>query len=481
MTKPVYTLQNGAPVTQDEISTTAGRRGPLTFDNIHLFEKLAHFNRERIPERVVHARGSAAHGTFTLTQSLSDLSIADFLQQEGQQTPVFLRFSTVAGGQDSADYVRDVRGFALRFYTQQGNYDIVGNNTPVFFIRDPLKFPDFIHSQKKDPRTNLPNPAHHFEFWAHHPQSLHQVTILMSDRGIPKSYRHINGYGSHTLSLYNAKGERVWVKWHFKTNQGIANLSGEEAARQAPFAAQQDLVNSIDKGDFPSWTVKIQVMTEAEARQYRINPFDLTKVWPHQDFPLRTIGTLELNRNVNSYFAETEQVTFSPANLVPGTGVSPDKVLQGRLFAYADAHRYRVGTNHNQLPVNSPRCPVNHFQRDGAMAGMGCPVHQGAGVNFSPNHRSDAPVVAPPLAEPPMPLESDAWLGQFDDQDSDNFSQAGDLFRLFDDAHKDRLAANIAGGLSQASPGIQALMLAQFEKADPDYRARVEAALAKLA
>lgn len=258
MTKPVYTLQNGAPVTQDEISTTAGRRGPLTFDNIHLFEKLAHFNRERIPERVVHARGSAAHGTFTLTQSLSDLSIADFLQQEGQQTQVFLRFSTVAGGQDSADHVRDVRGFALRFYTQQGNYDIVGNNTPVFFIRDPLKFPDFIHSQKKDPRTNLPNPAHHFEFWAHHPQSLHQVTILMSDRGIPKSYRHLNGYGSHTLSLYNAKGERVWVKWHFKTNQGIANLSGEEAARQAPFAAQQDLVSSIDNGDFPSWTVKIK-------------------------------------------------------------------------------------------------------------------------------------------------------------------------------------------------------------------------------
>ncbi|EKE67752.1 catalase [Gallaecimonas xiamenensis] len=481
MSQSPYTLQNGAPVTQDNLSITAGPRGPLTFDNIHLFEKLAHFNRERIPERVVHARGTGAYGTFTLTQDLSELSIADFLQQEGKQTPVFLRFSTVAGGQDSGDYVRDVRGFALKFYTAQGNYDIVGNNTPVFFIRDPLKFPDFIHSQKKDPRTNLPNPAHHFEFWANHPQSLHQVTILMSDRGIPQDYRHLNGYGSHTLSLYNSQGQRFWVKWHFKTNQGVKNLTGEEVAKRAPHQAQQDLVEAIDRGDFPSWTVKLQVMTEQQARHYHINPFDLTKVWPHRDFPLRTIGQLQLNRNVGNYFAETEQVTFSPANLVPGTGVSPDKVLQGRLFAYADAHRYRVGVNHNQLPVNAPRCPVNHYQRDGAMAGMGCPVHQGGTVNFSPNDRQDTPKAQPQFAEPPLPMEGDAWLGSFDDQHSDNFSQAGDLYRLFDDGEKDRLAANIAGGLSQADGHIQERMLAQFEQADPDYKARVAAALAKLA
>ena len=485
MTESTFlTTANGAPVAEDDNSISAGERGSLTFDNYRLMEKLAHFNRERIPERVVHARGYGAYGTFTLTRDLSDLSIAKFLQGTEKKTEVFLRFSTVAGGQDSSDFVRDVRGFALRFYTEEGNYDIVGNNTPVFFIRDPSKFPDFIHSQKKDPKTNLPEPAHHFEFWASNPQSMHQITVLMSDRGIPKSLRHMNGYGSHTLSMWNDKGERVWVKWHFKTNQGIETLTNDEAAKMPADGMQADLVHSIDKGDFPSWAVKIQVMTEEQAKNYAINPFDLTKVWPHTDFPLMEIGQLELNRNVENYFAETEQVAFSPSNMVPGVGASPDKMLQGRLFAYADAHRYRVGVNNQQLPVNRPRCPVNHYQRDGLMAhGSECPFsgqNQNSSVNFYPNDRADAPKPKPEVAEPPMPLAEKAWIKAYDTRDEDNYSQAGDLFRLMSEDQKQQLANNIAGGLSRATESAQKRMIQHFTLCDPDYGMRVQAALEQL-
>ncbi|MDO6477280.1 catalase [Alteromonas sp. 1_MG-2023] len=476
------TSANGAPVANDNQSRTAGRRGPVTFDNHYLFEKLAHFNRERIPERVVHARGSAAYGTFTLTNSLSDYTIADFLQQEGQQTPVFLRFSTVGGGQDSSDYARDPRGFAVKFYTEQGNWDMVGNNTPVFFLRDGIKFPDFIHSQKKNPRTNLPDPQAVYEFWANNPQSLHQSTILMSDRGIPLSYRHVNGYSSHTLSLWNSKGERYWVKWHFKTNQGIKTLASEEAAQMPAFGAQQDLVASIDNGDYPSWTVKVQIMTEEEARSYHINPFDLTKVWPHKDFPLKEIGQLELNRNVDNYFAETEQAAFAPNNLVPGIGVSPDRMLQARLLAYQDAHRYRVGANVNQIPVNAPKCPVHNYQRDGAFAGIN-PALASSDANFYPNNRAMAgePAEAVEYAEPPMPLEQDAWLDIYDTQDDDNFSQAGELYRIMNESQKQQLVRNIADGLSQATADVQEAMFAQYDAADEDYSRRVkEAVMARL-
>jgi catalase len=479
------TTSAGAPVPNDDISITAGERGPLTFDNFRLFEKLAHFNRERIPERVVHARGTGAYGTFTLTKSLSDYSLADFLQQSGQSTEIFLRFSTVGGGQDSSDYARDPRGFAVKFYTKQGNLDIVGNNTPVFFLRDPSKFPDFIHSQKKDPQTNLPNPANAFEFWANHPQAMHQITILMSDRGIPQSYRHVNGYSSHTLSFWNAKGERFWVKWHFKTNQGIKTLTNAEAASMPSFGAQQDLVESINKGDFPSWTVKVQIMTEAEAKTYRLNPFDLTKVWSHQDFPLIEIGQLELNRNVQNYFAETEQSAFAPSNLVPGVGASPDKMLQARLLAYQDAHRYRVGTNVNQIPVNSPRCPVNHYQRDGAFAG-GCPMghgvtNAGSSVNFYPNDRalSGAPVPTPQFEEPAMPVLGEAWVKAYDNSNEDNYSQAGDLYRLMNESQKQQLISNIVGGLAQANPSIQQRMIAHFSQCDTDYGQRIARALGR--
>lgn len=485
MNKTPLTTSAGAPVGDDNNSISVGPRGPLSFDNHYLFEKLAHFNRERIPERVVHARGTGAYGHFTLTKSLSDLTIADFLQRVGEKTEIFLRFSTVGGGQDSSDYARDPRGFAVKFYTKQGNFDVVGNNTPVFFLNDPIKFPDFIHSQKKNPRTNLPDPQAVYEFWANHPQSLHQMTILMSDRGIPASYRHIHGFSSHTLSFWNAKGERVWIKWHFKTNQGIKTLTSEEAAKLPPFGAQQDLVDAIDRGDFPSWTVKLQVMTEAQAEAYHINPFDLTKIWPHADFPLMEIGQLELNRNVQNYFAETEQAAFAPSNLVPGVGASPDKMLQARLLAYQDAHRYRVGVNHNQLPVNAPRCPVNHYQRDGAMAG--CPFHvdgkhnsnvQGSGANFYPNDRADQgePVPVPSVQAPPLYI-SPAAMKAYDQSDADYHSQAGDLFRLMNDSQKQQLAGNIAGGLRHANINVQERMLAQFAKADPDYAARVKALL----
>lgn len=480
MGKTTLTTSAGAPVADDNNSISVGARGPLTFDNHYLFEKLAHFNRERIPERVVHARGTGAYGTFTLNKSLSDYTIADFLQSVGQQTEVFVRFSTVGGGQDSSDFARDPRGFAVKFYTRQGNYDIVGNNTPVFFLNDGIKFPDFIHSQKKNPRTNLPDPAAMYEFWANHPQSLHQMTILMSDRGIPASYRHMHGFSSHTLSLWNANGERYWVKWHFKSNQGIKTVTSAEASHLPPFGAQQDLVEAIDRGDFPSWTVNLQIMTDAQSQQYHINPFDLTKVWPHKDFPLIPIGTLELNRNVENYFAETEQAAFAPSNMVPGTGASPDKMLQARLLAYQDAHRYRVGANANQLPVNAPRCPVNHYQRDGFMAG--CPVHggqiQSSGANFYPNDRAEQgdPAPAPEFREPPLHLSLGA-VTTYDQSDEDYYTQAGDLFRLMNEDQKQQLTGNIASGLQFASASIQERMLGYLHKADPDYATRVKVLL----
>ncbi|GEA05053.1 catalase [Alteromonas sp. KUL17] len=473
------TSSNGAPVANDNQSRTAGPRGPVTFDNHYLFEKLAHFNRERIPERVVHARGSAAYGTFTLTKSLSNYTIADFLQKEGQKTDVFLRFSTVGGGQDSSDYARDPRGFSVKFYTEQGNWDMVGNNTPVFFLRDGIKFPDFIHSQKKNPRTNLPDPQAVYEFWANNPQSLHQSTILMSDRGIPLSYRHVNGYSSHTLSFWNNAGERYWVKWHFKTNQGIKTLTSEEAAKMPAYGAQQDLVESIDNGEFPSWTVNVQIMNEEEARNYHINPFDLTKVWPHSDFPLIEVGQLELSRNVDNYFAETEQAAFAPSNLVPGIGASPDRMLQARLIGYQDAHRYRIGANYNQIPVNAPRCPVHNYQRDGAFAGIN-PALAGSGANFYPNNRARVgePAEAPEVQEPPMPLEQDAWLDIYDNRDEDNYSQAGDLYRIMSEDQKQQLVNNIADGLSQATKDVQEAMFVQYDLADSDYGERVRKAVA---
>ncbi|TMP40609.1 catalase [Pseudoalteromonas citrea] len=486
MMKTTLTTSAGAPIADDNNSISAGEQGSLTFDNFRLFEKLAHFNRERLPERVVHARGTGAYGTFTLNTSLTDYSIAHFLQKAGQQTEVFVRFSTVGGGQDSSDYARDPRGFAVKFYTEQGNFDLVGNNTPVFFLNDPIKFPDFVHSQKKNPQTNLPDPAAMFEFWANHPQSLHQMTILMSDRGIPLSYRHMHGFGSHTLSFWNQAGERFWVKWHLKTQQGIETVHSDDAHKYPAFGAQQDLVAAIEQGDFPRWSVKLQIISEAQAKTLSINPFDLTKIWPHKEIPLIDIGTLELNRNVGNYFAETEQAAFAPSNLVPGIGASPDKMLQARLIAYQDAHRYRIGANVNQIPVNAPKCPVNNYQRDGVFAGV-CPfsgnVNNGKNsANFYPNDRTDTGAPSPDIttAEPPMPLAQNAWVKPHSQDHEDYYTQAGDLFRLMSAEQQLQVATNIAGGLSAANEHIQQRMLEQFDKADPQYMKAVKAALEAL-
>ena len=477
------TTSSGTPIADDNNSVSAGKKGPLTFDNWQLMEKLAHFNRERIPERVVHARGNGAYGTFKLSKDLSKYTIAHFLQANkvNKETEIFVRFSTVGGGQDSSDYARDPRGFAVKFYTEEGNFDLVGNNTPVFFIRDPQKFPDFVHSQKKNPKTNLPNPLAMYEFWANHPQSMHQLTILMSDRGIPATLRHMNGYGSHTLSFWNDKGERFWIKWHLKTNQGIQTLTEAEAEQKPANDAQRDLVESIEKREFPSWTVNLQIMTQEQAESCSFNPFDLTKVWDHKNYPLIKIGTMILNKNVENYFAETEQAAFSPSNLVPGIGSSPDKVLQARLLAYPDAQRYRLGVNYNQLPVNSPRCPVNHYQRDGLMAGS-CPFHkdsqpiQSSATHFYPNDQKDAPSPSKQYKEPSMNL-GQVIADRFDTQEEDNFSQAKNLYNMMSDEQKEQLTSNIAGGLSQATSSIQQRMLTQFESVDTDYRKRIEAKL----
>ncbi len=471
--KKRLTTQSGSPVGEDNNSISVGERGPLTFENTQLFEKLAHFNRERIPERIVHARGTGAYGYFTLEKDLSRYTIANFLQKEkiGKKTQVFLRFSTVGGGQDSSDYARDPRGFAVKFYTEEGNWDMVGNNTPVFFIRDPQKFPDFVHSQKKNPRTNLPDPASMYEFWANHPQSLHQLTILMSDRGIPYSYRHLNGYSSHTLSFWNAQKERFWIKWHFKTDQGIKTLTNEEASKMPSHGAQKDLTDSIEERDYPSWTVKIQIMTEEEAKNQSFNPFDLTKVWTHKHFPLQTIGKLTLDRNVVNYFSETEQSAFSPGNLVPGIGVSPDKVLQARLLTYPDSQRYRLGVNYNRLSVNAPQSSVNHYQRDGIMADIN--DNQSDKVNFYPNDDDNLPQPDNSVIEPPLNIE-ESVMKRFDSMEEDNFSQAGDLFKIMTDNQKKQLAMNIASGLKYAEKSIQNRILNQLEQANGEYRRLVE-------
>ena len=481
------TSQNGAPISDDQNSITAGERGPVLLQDWHLIEKLAHFNRERIPERVVHAKGTGAYGTFTLTKDMSEYTLAEHFNGVGKQTETFVRFSTVGGEMGSADAERDPRGFGLRFYTQRGNHDIVGNNTPTFFLRDGIKFPDFIHTQKRNPQTNLKDPQAMWEFWALNPEALHQVTVLMSDRGIPANYRHMNGYGSHTFSLWNDKGERFWVKFHFKTKQGIANLTAEQADKLKgidPDSSQRDLMVAIQEGNFPKWSVNVQIMPEADANTYHINPFDLTKVWPHADYPLIEIGELELNRLPQNYFAEVEQVALAPSNLVPGVGVSPDKMLQARLFSYADAQRYRIGANYNHLPVNCPHAAqVNHHQRGGAMAGTQCPVtgaqasHQTGGdasANYGPN-LSGALSEPSHLAEPPMRLDGEA--DRYSRYGQDDYTQAGNLYRILPEDEKGRLISNIVGTLSQATNEVQVSMVEHFTQADADYGQRIAEAL----
>jgi catalase len=479
MSQPPITTASGIPVADNQNSASAGPRGPLLLQDFHLIEKLQHFNRERIPERVVHAKGSGAYGTFTVTGDITKYTKAKLFSAVGKQTETFLRFSTVGGEKGSADTERDPRGFAARFYTEEGNWDLVGNNTPVFFIKDGIKFPDFIHTQKRDPQTNLKSPTMMFDFWSKTPESLHQVTTLFSSRGTPDGYRHMHGFGSHTYSLINAAGERVYVKWHFLTQQGIRNLSAADAVRIAgsdPDYSQRDLFNAIAGGDFPRWTMSIQVATEAELATWEArtgwNPFDLTKVWPHKDFPLIEVGVFELNRNPLNYHAEVEQAALSPSNVVPGMGYSPDKMLQARLFAYHDAQLYRVGTNHQHLPVNAPRCPVHHHQRDGAMA----TTNGGSAQNYAPTEAHGSNSQGLGHGEPALALDGGA--ARYDGRGKeDDYTQAGDLFRLMPADEQKNLFDNIAGPLSQVNAEIIARQLGHFDQADPAYGAGVRAAL----
>jgi catalase len=461
----------GAPVGDNQNSMTAGSRGPTLIQDVHLLEKLAHFNRERVPERVVHAKGAGAHGYFEVSNDVSKYTKADFLSEVGKQTPMFIRFSTVAGELGSADTVRDPRGFAVKFYTEEGNYDIVGNNTPVFFIRDAIKFPDFIHTQKRHPQTHLKNPNAVWDFWSLSPESLHQVTILMSDRGIPATLRHTNGYGSHTFKWVNKDGDAVWVKYHFKTDQGVKNLDVNLAAKLAgenPDYHTEDLFNAIDKGDFPSWTLYVQIMPVEDADTYKWDPFDVTKVWSQKDYPLIEVGKMTLNKNPENYFAEVEQATFSPGNFVPGIEASPDKMLQGRLFAYSDAHRYRVGANHNALPINRPKAEVNNYQRDGFMRPDS---NGGSSVYYEPNSLS-GPQESAEDRTSAFPVSGVAESVSYDH--NDHYTQAGDLYRLMSEEERARLVENIVGAMKPVeSDEIKLRQIQHFYKADPEYGTRV--------
>ena len=478
MSKPkVLTTAAGIPVCDNQTSLTAGDRGPTLLQDHHLLEKLAHFNRERIPERVVHAKAAGAHGTFIVTKDITRYTKARIFSEVGKKTDVFGRFSTVAGEKGSADTVRDVRGFALKFYTEEGNWDMVGNNTPVFFVRDAIKFPDFVHTQKREPQTNLRSEDMVWDFWSQVPESLHQITILFSDRGIPKGIPFIHGFGSHTYSFINASNERFWVKFHFKTQQGIQNMTPENAIRIAGEDSDyhtRQLFEVIGRGDYPKWTFYVQVMPEAEAETYQWNPFDLTKVWPHADYPLIEAGVLEMNRNPSNYFAEVELSAFSPANVVPGISFSPCKMLQGRIFAYADAQRYRLGVNFERLPINRPLATAaNTYQRDGSMR---FDDNGGASVNYEPNsfggHKADIA-----YNEPPLKISGDADRYEQKRGVDDDFVQPGNLFRLMTPDERKRLVENIVASLKKAQRDIQGRIVPYFYKADKAYGEGVEKGL----
>ena len=469
------THATGTPVVDNLNSQTAGRRGPVLLQDIWLIEKLAHFDREVIPERRMHAKGSGAHGVFTVTQDVTRYTKAKIFSEIGKQSPMFVRFSTVAGERGAADAERDIRGFAMKFYTEDGNWDVVGNNTPVFFFRDPLRFPDLNHAIKRDPRTGLRSADNNWDFWTLLPEALHQVTIGMSERGIPRSYRHMHGFGSHTFSMINAANQRTWVKFHFRTQQGIQNLTDAEAETLIGKDREshgRDLFESIEHGDFPRWTLFIQVMTEDQAKVHPFNPFDVTKVWPKAEFPLIEVGVFELNRNPDNYFAEVEQVAFSPANIVPGIGFSPDRMLQARLFSYGDAQRYRLGVNFHHVPVNAAKCPVHSYHRDGAMRTDG---NLGSTPSYFPNSLGEW-IDQPNAQEPPLPLEGD--VAHYDHRaDEDYFKQPGDLFRLMSPAQRQALFDNTARQIGGAAKPIQERHIANCLRADPAYGEGVRRAL----
>ena len=469
------TTNAGVPVPDNQNAMTAGSRGPMLLQDVWFLEKLAHFDREVIPERRMHAKGSAAYGSFTVTHDITRYTRAKIFSKIDKKTDLFVRFSTVAGERGAADAERDIRGFAIKFYTEEGNWDLVGNNTPVFFLRDPLKFPDLNHAVKRDPRTNLRSAKNNWDFWTLLPEALHQITVVMSDRGIPATYRHMHGFGSHTFSFISAGNERFWVKFHLKSQQGIKNLTDTEAEAlvgKDRESHQRDLYESIEKGDYPKWTLYVQIMPEQDASKVPYHPFDLTKVWPHKDYPLMEVGVLELNRNPNNYHAEVEQVAFNPANVPPGISFSPDKMLQGRLFSYGDAQRYRLGVNHHLIPVNAARCPFHSSHRDGAMRVDG---NHGSTLGYEPNSYGEWQQ-QPDFAEPPLSLEgaADHWNHR---EDTDYYSQPGALFRLMTPAQQQVLFENTARSIGDAPREIQARHIGNCLKADPAYGKGVADAL----
>jgi catalase len=447
--KKKLTTAAGKPFFENEDSMTAGPRGQVLLQDFYLHEKSAHFNRERIPERIVHAKGTGAFGKFTVTKDITKYTRAKLFSKVGNECKVLIRFSTVGGEKGSADTERDPRGFAVKFYTEEGNWDLVGNNTPVFFIKDAKKFPDFIHTQKRDPKTNLKSPTMMWDFWSLNPESLHQVMILFSDRGTPDGYRGMHGFGSHTFSMINAKNERIWVKFHFKTQQGIKNLTGPQAEilrGKDPDYAQRDLVDALGKGDFPKWTLNIQTMTNEQSKKFRWNPFDITKIWPHAEYPLMEIGVMELNEIPLNYFASVEQAAFEPSNIIDGIGLSPDRMLQGRLLAYPDAHRYRLGANYDQIPVNRPIVEVHNHQRDGLMT---VNANGGDSPNYFPNSFDDIEVDKS-YKEPPIKLDSDiADIYDRNENDDDHYTQPGNLFRkVMTESERKNTISNFVGSMS---------------------------------
>ncbi len=480
--KPRLTTSAGAPVPDNQNVETAGARGPVLLQDYQLLEKLAHQNRERIPERVVHAKGWGAFGTLTITNDISKYTIAKVFGEVGKKTDLLIRFSTVAGEMGAADAERDVRGFSFKFYTEEGNWDLVGNNTPVFFVRDPLKFPDFIHTQKRHPKTNLRSKTAMWDFWSQSPESLHQITTLFSDRGLPVAPMYMNGYGSHTYSFWNAEGERFWVKFHFKTLQGHKHYTNAEAEKiigQSRETYQEELFGGIERGEFPRWRMEVQIMPEADADKTPYNPFDLTKVWPHADYPPIEVGIVELNRNADNYFAQIEQAAFSPSNKVPGIGYSPDKMLQARVFSYADAHRYRLGTHYESIPVNQPKSPVHHYHRDGQMNVYGGIKTGHPDAYYEPNSFG-GPVEDKSVKEPPLRIVGDA--DRYNHRDgNDDYGQPRALFNLFDDAQKARLFDNLAAAMDGVPDEIIERQLAHFHLIDPAYAQGIRAARAALA
>ncbi len=461
------TTNAGAPVVDNQNVMTAGPRGPQLLQDVWYLEKLAHFDREVIPERRMHAKGSAAYGTFTVTHDITKYTRAKIFSEIGKKTDLFTRFTTVAGERGAADAERDIRGFAVKFYTEEGNWDLVGNNTPVFFLRDPMKFPDLNHAVKRDPRTNMRSAKNNWDFWTSLPEALHQVTIVMSDRGLPATYRHMHGFGSHTFSFINAQNERYWVKFHFKSQQGIENLTDQQAEvliGKDRESHHRDLYESVENGDNPKWTLQVQIMPEADAGKVAYNPFDLTKIWPHSDYPLQDVGVMELNRNPDNYFAEVEQSAFNPASVVPGISFSPDKMLQGRLFSYGDAQRYRLGVNHHLIPVNAPRCPTNSYHRDGAMRVDG---NFGSKLGYEPNDQGEW-AEQPDFSEPPLLLDGDAahWNHRVDE---DYYSQPGDLFRLMTADQQQVLFENTARSMGGVPKEIQMRHINNCLKADVAY------------